>query len=159
MECIYTLSLFQPEMLHLHTINFCMYFHMVIDYLTFSNFLSGAVDYLCRVFATALWCSLYQGYSYQGYPWHMLSRACLPSNNNTSTETNIDHSACLVLHTAEVHLCSNLCLDNWKLLGFRHYIFLSKLVDSFFVCHTLWTVQSLKLCTHTTLFCNCSGRN
>jgi hypothetical protein len=75
-----------------------------------------------------------------------------PSNNNTSTEANIDHSDFLVLHIAEMHLCSNLCLDNWKLLGFRHYIFLSKLVDSFFCMpHSFWTVRSSKLCTHHTI--------
>jgi hypothetical protein len=121
------LSLFSSQRWSSHMINFCMYFHMVIDYINFSNFLSGAVDYLCRVFATTLWCSLYQG-----DPWHMLSRACLSSNINTSTEDNIDHSDFLVLHIAEVHLHSNLCFNNWKLLGFRPYIFLSKLVDSFF---------------------------
>ncbi len=82
-----------------------------------------------------------------------------PSNNNTSTEAKIDHGDFLVLHTAEVCLCSNLCFNNWKLLGFRHYIFLSKLVDSFFVCHTLSGLFSPWSHAHTTLFCNCSGRN
>jgi hypothetical protein len=55
-------------MVHSHMINFCMYFHIVIDYINFSIFLSGAVDYLCRDFATVLWCSLYQGTLDTCYP-------------------------------------------------------------------------------------------